>query len=642
MFALFPRAKAFVAIGAAVALFAVLGKPTCQAACDPCTSFAPGISWGTVAISALPEASGIAASRKNTNVLWTHNDGSREKLFAIGFNGALLSTFNLNHKVDDVEDIAVGPGPTAGANYLYVGDIGGSAGKNNVRSNVQVLRIDEPLVDVAWAANPRSSNFQNVESFTLVYPDGSYDAETLMVDPLTGDLFIMTKEDTGARVYRANLNGVVAGSTVNLAFVRTLEFPLASGGDISGDGTQIIVRREDLARLWTRCNGESIDTALSRGGFSVPVIGTPVEPNGEGVAFLPGGIGYITISEGIDPALYFFQSLCPTRPVFTQLPVNQTGIALQGADFHSIAVGYRDPAYQWYFNTLLLTGETNASLLLTNLSLAQAGLYRVTASNSSGVVTGAATLTVRVKADLRFTEVEPSQATGTLSTADWWELTSYESQPVNLNGWKFNDNSGGLTDPYVITNLTIQPRELIVFVEGLTPDQFRTWWGSTNLPAGLKIVTYSGTGLGLGTSGDGLRLWNQLATNAADTVASVDFATATAGTSFNYDPVSQMFGALSVQGVNGVFKAAGSTDIGSPGRIMAPATSPLLIMRRDADQVSLEFSAAAGYRYTVQSRSSFAAGTWGTAALYNPTTNGVIRYSVASEGAMECFRVLVE
>ncbi|MDO8632166.1 MAG: hypothetical protein Q7R41_16910, partial [Phycisphaerales bacterium] len=35
-------------------------------------------------------------------------------------------------------------------------------------------------------------------------------------------------------------------------------------------------------------------------------IGMPVEPNGEGVAFHGSGLGYYTVSEGVQPALYFF------------------------------------------------------------------------------------------------------------------------------------------------------------------------------------------------------------------------------------------------------------------------------------------------------------------------------------------------
>src|SRR6185369_6870633 len=153
----FRRVGRFVSWRAIAALLTipVLGLPTCHAACAPCTSFASGTPWGTVAISALTEASGIAASRKNQSVLWTHNDGSRQKLFAIGLDGVLLSTFTLKPNVNDVEDIAVGPGPLAGVSYLYVGDIGGSAGTGNVRPHVQILRIEEPLVSLAWATNSK-------------------------------------------------------------------------------------------------------------------------------------------------------------------------------------------------------------------------------------------------------------------------------------------------------------------------------------------------------------------------------------------------------------------------------------------------------------------------------------------------------
>jgi len=68
--------------------------------------FEVGQSWGTASPNALTEASGIAASRRNAGVLWTHNDGSRERIFALSTNGALLAGFNLNENVDDVEDLA--------------------------------------------------------------------------------------------------------------------------------------------------------------------------------------------------------------------------------------------------------------------------------------------------------------------------------------------------------------------------------------------------------------------------------------------------------------------------------------------------------------------------------------------------------
>src|SRR5690349_7694120 len=87
------------------------GSSRAQAACTVCADFQPGTVAGTVSVTALTEASGIAASARNLGVLWTHNDGSRGKIYALSTNGALLATFDVNN-VDDLEDVAVGPGPS--------------------------------------------------------------------------------------------------------------------------------------------------------------------------------------------------------------------------------------------------------------------------------------------------------------------------------------------------------------------------------------------------------------------------------------------------------------------------------------------------------------------------------------------------
>jgi hypothetical protein len=42
--------------------------------------------------------------------------------------------------------------------------------------------------------------------------------------------------------------------------------------------------------------------------------------------------------------------------------------------------------FVWYKNNVLLTGRTNASLKLTNITTADAGNYRVEARNTAGLV----------------------------------------------------------------------------------------------------------------------------------------------------------------------------------------------------------------------------------------------------------------
>lgn len=615
-----------------------------QAACAGCTTFGAGVDWGTVNINNLKEASGLAASRRNSGVLWTHNDGAWQNVYAVSTNGARLATFNVILTVDDVEDVAVGPGPVAGLSYVYFGDIGGSKETNNVRSSVKVLRIPEPFVDLAWESAPHSTDFSGVEKFTLTYPDGSHDAEALMVDPITGDLFVVAKLVGAARVYRANLTGATNNATLPLAFVRELAFDVVSGGDISVDGTQIVLRREDFAMIWQRCDAETVGTALGRAGVSIPIFGPPTEANGEGIGFLADGTGYVTISEGSDEMLHFFPSLCPVPPRFTLAITNASEFAGGLAEFHSVVVGFPAPKLSWRFNSTPLAGQTNATLILTNLAPTNAGDYFIIASNASGVATSMATLIVRPKPDLRITDVESAESAGGTGKADWWELTSFESHSVNLTGWRLNDADGVLADVFVFnTPVTIGPGESIVFVEGLTAAQFRTWWGATNLPAGLQIITYSGGGLSLGAGGDSVRLWNDSTTDTNDTIAQVTFEAATAGVTFSYDPVSGVFGGLSVLGVHGVVRASTATDIGSPGRILAPLVSPVLQVTRSGGMVRAVFDAAVGRHYSLEARNDFETGTWDpTGDTFTATNNTRTFFEKDATSSLHFFRVKAE
>ncbi|MBI5387211.1 MAG: lamin tail domain-containing protein [Verrucomicrobia bacterium] len=609
---------------AGLALWCGAGTLALPAACTNCVSFAPGAALGTVASNNLTEASGLAASRRNPGVLWTHNDGSKQSIYALGTNGARLATFDMNKNVDDVEDIAVGPGPGLAASYLYVGDIGGNQGTNTVRSDVKIVRIPEPAVDLTWEANPRSPDFDGVETFTLVYPDGSYDAEGLMVDPISGDLFVVTKQPGAARIYRANLTGATNKATLAMEFIRSQAFSLASAADISADGTQITLRREDFAMLWQRCDNEAVGTALARDGQSIPVIGPPTEPNGEGFGFLADGTGYVTISEGVASVIYFFASLCPAPPRFTLALSNASVFAGGSIQFRSVAVGLPAPTFSWRFNGQSLAGQTGSTLSLSNLAATNAGQYQIVASNSSGVATSMAMLVVRPKPDLRITEVlSAAAASPGVPTGDWWELTSFESQPVSLTGWRFNDADGVLADAYVFGGtLVIGPGESVVFVEGLTAAQFRNWWGASSLSPALQIVTYTGNGLSLGANGDGLRLWNETTTDTNDTVARVSFGAATAGVTFNYDPLTGTFGGLSVLGAHGVFRASIAPDIGSPGNILAPVVPPLLHSSLAGGRIRIGFGAIPGHHYFLESRNDLEAGTWDPTGDTLQATNG--------------------
>lgn len=362
----------------------------------------------------------------------------------------------------------------------------------------------------------------------------------------------------------------------------------------------------------------------------------------------------------------------PVAPTFTLVPTNQSVLLGGAASFVSKATGVPQPTFAWRFQGTVL-GETGAILTLTNVAAAQAGEYSVTATNTSGGVTVTVTLTVKDKPDLRITEVHsastetvdvdfarrmgalraraecgcatPEAARVTeLSFAqqDWWELTSFEADPVSLKGWRLDDNSGRLANAYTVTNdVAINSGESVVFVERLTFEQFQAWWGTNELPAGLKLISYSGSGLGLSSAGDGLRLWDAVATVDANTVAKVDFPAGDPGISFNYDPDAAVFGGLSVAGVNGVYQAPGSIDaelnttyknLGSPGRIRAGDVLPPLVAPRVTvivanDQVTLGFTAQAGRTYRLQVKGDLNDADWlPTGDVQTPVQSGPITF----------------
>ena len=167
------------------------------------------------------ETSGIAASRRANGVWWLHNDsGDSARVFAVGNDGRDLGEYALTGAAAvDWEDIAVGPGPAAGVSYVYLADIGDNA---RSRTAVQVYRVPEPLVDTFGTPGPPLA-LGGVENLTFTYPDGPHDAEALLVDPSTGQLFVITKDLNGgvARVFRAPA-GLGAGSTTVLTPVATV------------------------------------------------------------------------------------------------------------------------------------------------------------------------------------------------------------------------------------------------------------------------------------------------------------------------------------------------------------------------------------------------------------------------------------
>jgi len=248
-------------------------------------------STSDLARTDLLEISGIAASRINAGMLYIHNDsGNQNQVYLTDATGADNGTLTLSSVTNrDWEDIAVGPGPDASKSYIYVGDIGDNDAKY---SSVFVYRFPEP--DISGKTIPFISNITSVDQIQLKYPDGPRNAETLMVDPNTKDIYIVSKESNMAKIYIAPYPQSTTSATV-LTPIAKLLFNKATGGDISPDGSEILLRSNDLVWYWRLPAGTSISAGLVGKPQHAPYANN--EPQGEGIGFAADGSGYYTDTE---------------------------------------------------------------------------------------------------------------------------------------------------------------------------------------------------------------------------------------------------------------------------------------------------------------------------------------------------------
>lgn len=264
--------------------------------------FGNRVDCGLVEYDRIREASGIAASRQNAGVLWTHNDsGGKNRLFALNTKGKHLGVYIIaGIDARDWEDIAIGPGPVEGQHYLYIGNIGDNDRKYEYK---YIYRIPEPRVDSSQA--PVDTTLFGAETIAVFYPRANYDAEALMVDPLTKDIYILTKGDTSSHVFRAAYPQSIKRGTC-LEQVATLPLGWVVGGDISPSGDEILVKTYPAIYYWHRLPEQNFEEAFKKAPAVLPYIW---EPQGEAVGWKADGNGYFTISEelgGIPAHLYFY------------------------------------------------------------------------------------------------------------------------------------------------------------------------------------------------------------------------------------------------------------------------------------------------------------------------------------------------
>ncbi len=230
---------------------------------------------GPSMLAEIPEASGLAVSRRNHGLLWTHNDsGSAAVLFAIDPAGTVRGRVRVPVATRDWEDVSAAH--CSAGECLYIADIGDN---RRARPHIQIYRVPEPAAGDTETAPP--------ETFSATYADGPHNAEAMFV--VGSDLFIVTRDRTGG-VYRA----AVQSDSRALTFepIGELGLGAVTDAETARDEKSVVVRTSHEAILYR--------TADVIRGSLVPYLRIPIdglkEPQGEGVA-LDGDLLYLA-SEG--------------------------------------------------------------------------------------------------------------------------------------------------------------------------------------------------------------------------------------------------------------------------------------------------------------------------------------------------------
>jgi hypothetical protein len=273
--------------------------------------------------------------------------------------------------------------------------------------------------------------------------------------------------------------------------------------------------------------------------------------------------------------------------------------------FRIVTRGYPLCTFQWYFNGLPLTGQTDSSLQIGPVTSADAGDYMVVASNDLATCTASAKLTVTRPPELYITEIMAWPAQG---YADWWELTNYDTEAVELLGYRFVDVVGTFDRAVTITNsLIIAPGESIIFCDGITTEEFRQWWGAEHLPPRLQVFTYEK--FGFADTTDALRLWNATTTLERVFIHGVGYDGPVRNVTLRFQPTFWTDQEESVTGENGAFCAANGGSIGSPGYVTNPPPRITAIRRLGSDTI-LRWRAPAGMSCTLEAKDALAQGAW--------------------------------
>ena len=215
---------------------------------------------GELANPQIQEASGLAPSRLNSEILWTINDsGDGPILYAVSTTGADLGTLRVaGARNRDWEDLA--SFRLHGTAYLLIADIGDNSGE---RRDCMLYVIKEP--NTPALKFPDDAVVQPVRHIRFKYEDGPRDSESMAVDINNQRILLLSKRLRPNIIYELPLQPQENSATLvarRLVSVPGIFLPTAM--DMSADGLSLAMLTYKKAYVYTRRSDENWSEAIIR------------------------------------------------------------------------------------------------------------------------------------------------------------------------------------------------------------------------------------------------------------------------------------------------------------------------------------------------------------------------------------------
>lgn len=215
---------------------------------------------GELSSPRVDESSGLAASRRQPGLFWTHNDsGDDARIYLFDRAGHDLGSCRLaGTEAFDWEDIL--SFQHGGKPYLIVCDVG----NNGLAATVQMLHvIEEPPIDPQRGVTV--DEVPVLQTINYYYEDDHRNCEAVAIDPTDRTLFFVTKHrESRCYVYTLPWPKAAADTAFKARLLATLHVPTVTAMDISPDGRRAMVLTYGNAYEFARRDGETWATALAR------------------------------------------------------------------------------------------------------------------------------------------------------------------------------------------------------------------------------------------------------------------------------------------------------------------------------------------------------------------------------------------